>query len=720
MPVLDMDTYAGGLHAAQSWRVGRGDVVAARPWRGRPRNTSSALSTSTSSFHPRWPPVSPLTSSSPGDRREFPDRRTRRCATPPRRGRPARGSAAPSTPEQRSGLGEYHKQFAGVLVWVEHRPRTDDTSKISKTDKMLEEISSTVTERLDSRGYLTARLMDLYVGDWDRGPPQWFWERTGQKHDHLWRAIPHDRDWVFGNHDGILYYFVRQTSPWFVEYNPHYPDLVGLEATAWGLDRRLLQDLEYPVWDSTAHWLKSALTDSVIADAVAQLPPPERARYGGQLVAALRARRDALPQAARSFYGTVARQADVHTVAVPSIIEIKRWRDTMEIRARTRDGEAVTYYERRFDARATGEVRLYLAGGPDSIAVSGGGDHIMLRLIAEADGDVLVAHEEAGAGASHVYDAGHPMRIVAGDIPTNRSPYKEPTLPAGTPDAARDPVAFLLRDAPGQRCLPASVFTISSVAGVTVETGTDCERYGFRRIPWAVDNTVTAGYTFGPGGVIGTYIGAIRAIGGSPVWSLQLDGTSAEYVWFFGIGNATSDPLPSNDYRARRARFFAAPMVSLLPAPHLTVSISPEMRYWDTEQTPQYFDLTLPYGSGPFGVVDGKVSAVFDTRHDAYSDSSGVRLELSGRGVPSVWSATSAYGTVHAEAAGFVTISPLPLDPVIAMRVGGDKVWGSPPFQDLPTVGGSTTVRGYYDGRFSGDAAGLPANAASLLKLAQR
>jgi hypothetical protein len=328
----------------------------------------------------------------------------------------------------------------------------------------------------------------------------------------------------------------------------------------------------------------------------------------------------------------------------------------------------------------------------------------MLRLIAEADGDVLVAHEEAGAGATHVYDAGHPMRIVAGDIPTNRSPYKEPTLPAGTPDAARDPVAFLLRDA-GSRCLPASVFTISSVAGVTVETGTDCERYGFRRIPWAVDNTVTAGYTFGPGGVIGTYTGAIRAIGGSPVWSLQLDGTSAEYVWFFGIGNATSDPLPSNDYRARRARFFAAPMVSLLPAPHLTVSISPEMRYWDTEQTPQYFDLTLPYGSGPFGVVDGKVSAVFDTRHDAYSDSSGVRLELSGRGVPSVWSATSAYGTAHAEAAGFVTISPLPLDPVIAMRAGGDKVWGSPPFQDLPTVGGSTTVRGYYDGRFSGDAA---------------
>src|SRR5215469_6592604 len=388
-------------------------------------------------------------------------------------------------------LGDYRQQFAGLLVWVEHRPRTDDTSKVSKTDKMLKEVSSKVTDRVDSREYLTARLMDIYIGDWDRNSLQWFWSRTGEHHIHLWRAIPHDRDWAFANFDGFLYgFFFRPTSPWFVEYQPRYPNLAGLEATAWGLDRRVLQDLEYPAWDSTANWLKSVLTDSVIADAVAQLPLPEYARYGKQLETALRARRDKLPQVARSFYRTVAAEADVHTVAVPSIIEIRRWRDTVEIRARTRGSDTVTYYDRRFDAGSTGEIRLYLDGGPDSIAVSGAGDHITVRLIAGADGDVLAVHTETGAGATQVYDAGHRVRIVAGDAGTDHSPYKEPTLPAGTPQASKAPVAFLLRDA-GSWCQPATVFSISSVAGVTVETGRECSKYGFRRFPWAVDNTIT-------------------------------------------------------------------------------------------------------------------------------------------------------------------------------------------------------------------------------------
>jgi hypothetical protein len=615
-------------------------------------------------------------------------------------------------------LGEYRKQFAGLLVWVEHRPRDDDTSKIAKTPKMLKEISTKVTERLDSRGYLTARLMDLYVGDWDRGPLQWFWERTGDKHGHLWRAIPHDRDWAFANHEGFLYWNIRPTIPWFVTYRPQYPNLIGLEANVWGQDRRLLQDLECPVWDSTATWLKSALTDSVIDDAVAQLPGPERARYGHQLVVALRARRDALPWAAHSFCRTVAGQADVHTVAVLSIVEITRRRDTLEIRVGTRGDQSVTYYDRRFDAASTHEVRLFLDGGKDSVVVSGGGDHILLRLIAGADGDVLVDSRQPGAGGTNVYDAEHRVRVLTGDVSTDHAIYTPPKLPAGTPEADRVPVSFLLRDA-GSWCEPASVFAASSAAGVMVQTGLQCDEFGFRRIPWAVENTVTAGYAIGPGGVAGAYTGAVRGIGGSPIWSLHVEGTSAEYVWFYGLGNESGRPLPDEDYRARQARISVAPGISFEAAPQLTLTLAPELRYRDVEQSaPQYFSLVRPYGSGSFGVVDGAVSAVFDTRHESYSDSSGMRLEVSGRGVPAWWNAASPYGRAHAEAAAFTNIPHVPLDPIIDLRIGGDKVWGRAPFQDLATVGGLTTVSAYLPGRFSGQAAAY-GQAKLFLTLAQ-
>ena len=598
-------------------------------------------------------------------------------------------------------LGEYRKQFAGLLVWVEHRPRSDDTSKISKTEKMMQEISSKVSERLDSRGYLTARLMDMYVGDWDRGHLQWFFERTGEKHDHLWRAIPHDRDWAFANHDGILYYLVRQTTPWFVKYQAKYPKPIGLEANAWGQDRRLLQDLEEPVWDSTAQWLKAALTDAVIDNAVNQLPPPERARYGAQLVRELRARRDALPWLASSFFRTVAAQADVHTVTVPSVIDIHRSGDTVEIRARSRGDEAVTYYDRRFNTRTTREVRLYVDGGPDSIATSGSGNDMLVRVVANGDGDVIADQ----SNSIQVYDGGHRVRVLAGDPETNHALYVAPRLPAGTPEADRQPVSFLLRDA-GSWCIPTNPASFSSTAGFTLENGMDCQAYGFRRIPWAIDNVINVGFTFGPGGIVGDYTGSIRAVGGSPIYSFHVDGTSAEYTWYYGIGNGTGHPLSDDSYRARESRVTVAPSVGIEPISHLTLTIAPELRYRDAEQIlPAYFATTPhPYGSGKFGVVDGKFSAVYDTRGTTYADSSGFRLELSGRGVPSAWDATSAYGTAHAEVAGFALIPKTPL--TIDLRAGGDKLWGSlAPYQDLPHIGGTGTVRGFFPGRFTGNAA---------------
>jgi hypothetical protein len=597
-------------------------------------------------------------------------------------------------------LGEYRQRFAGLLVWVEHRPRTDDTAKVAKTENMLAAISSKVSERLDSRGYLTARLMDIYVGDWDRGHLQWFWERVGDKHDHLWRAIPHDRDWAFANHDGLLYNFLRPTTPWFVKYEPNYPNLIGLEANAWGQDRRLLQDLEAPVWDSTAAWLTSVLTDSVIDDAVRQLPPPERARYGARLTEALRKRRDKLPAVARSFFATVAAQADVHTVAVPSIVDIRRSGDTVEIRARSRGTSTGTYYDRRFVATSTREIRLYLDGGPDSIAVSGDRNGMLVRLIAGADGDVLV---DPIGDAIQVYDGGHPMRIATGQVATNHASYTQPTLPAGTPEADRQPVSFLLRDA-GSWCVPTNPMSLSSASGFRFESGLECQAYGFRRIPWAIDNAISVGFMFGPGGIVGSYTGSVRAVDGSPIWSFHVDGASAEYTWFYGVGNETTRPRPDDDFRSREARVTVSPSVAIQPVPQLTLTIAPEMRYRRAEQTlPSYFAETHPYGSGSFGVVDGRVSMVLDTRDVGSSAASGLRFELSGRGVPGAWDAVQAYGTGHAEIAGYLAtpLAPLALD----LRAGGDKVWGIAPYQDLASIGGSSTVRGFFPGRFSGDAA---------------
>src|SRR2546428_2281196 len=46
----------------------------------------------------------------------------------------------------------------------------------------------------------------------------------------------------------------------------------------------------------------------------------------------------------------------------------------------------------------------------------------------------------------------------------------------------------------------------------------------------------------------------------------------------------------------------------------------------------------------------------------------------------------------------------MPLQPTLAVRGAGKKVWGTYPLHEAGYVGGATTVRGFVEHRFAGDA----------------
>src|SRR5581483_10274419 len=292
-------------------------------------------------------------------------------------------------------LGKFQHEFAGMLAEVEGRPKTKDgeegfgdASKVVKTDKLMEQLNSkAASNRVDEHAYLTARLTDLYVGDWDRGPEQWRWARFGDKGERLWEPIPVDRDWAFVRSDGLIAYFARPHRPELVVFNSDYPTLFGLMFQQWDQDRRLLQDLERPAFDSTARWLQSVWTDSAIKDAVAHMPPPMQAKRGEFMVRSLERRRDKLPREADAYYRAMAWGADVHTSTEPAVVEITRSRDTVDLRIRAKDAEPVDpYFERQFVNGETHEIRVYLDGGPDSVVERGGNDGIKIRILAGANG----------------------------------------------------------------------------------------------------------------------------------------------------------------------------------------------------------------------------------------------------------------------------------------------------------------------------------------------
>ena len=74
---------------------------------------------------------------------------------------------------------------AGELGMIEERPAEGPDNEptvpgavdLANTRKLFEHLERSSRHRVDSRAFLAARLMDVFIGDWDRHQDQWRWAR---------------------------------------------------------------------------------------------------------------------------------------------------------------------------------------------------------------------------------------------------------------------------------------------------------------------------------------------------------------------------------------------------------------------------------------------------------------------------------------------------------------------------------------------------------------
>jgi hypothetical protein len=172
--------------------------------------------------------------------------------------------------------------------------------RVVDTDSLWAELRRAPDDRVHARAYLTARLMDVYMGDWDRHQGQLRWARVRRGGEASWIVIPRDRDYAFSHYGGVIPGLARRVDPKIVRFDTAYRDLHGLLVKSRKLDLRLLCAVPAAEWDSVAAELASALDDRAIAAAIHRMPREWIAR-SASLESTLRARRDRLPSAARRF-----------------------------------------------------------------------------------------------------------------------------------------------------------------------------------------------------------------------------------------------------------------------------------------------------------------------------------------------------------------------------------------------------------------------------------
>ena len=600
------------------------------------------------------------------------------------------------------GLGEFRADFAGLLGFLEERvggsgpaAHWHGASDIIDSDTLFARLDRSADDRVNARALLTARLFDVFIGDWDRHRDQWRWARFGDSLPRRWLPIPLDRDQAFVKYDGLLLGIARQSVPQLVNFGPGYADMVGQTWNGRDLDRRILPELEIDAWDSVSLALQRAFSDSVIVEAVHLLPPPHYALIGPALESWLRHRRDLLPEAARHYYHVLAGQVDVHGTAESDFATITREPDgSVSLALMRRSPDSTTYYLRRFSPGETRDLRLFLGKGDDTAVVRGEGSGITLRVLGEAGADWLV--DSARAGANRFYDVDAVSDRTSGRASKiDRRPYAPPASRDSNPPPPRDW---------GHRWQPATWASFGPDLGLFVGGVRTLTVFGFRKDPFASRHRFRLGFATGPTTFRADYRGEFRRENSRMYTEVDLRASGIDVIRFNGFGNEIAAPGSDEFYRVTQDQFSVAPSIALPLASRVTLGVGPTLKYVSTDNRPGRFLATLnPYGSGNFGELGAQATLRLDTRNRRTAATHGAEIELGGTVHPAWWDAREAFGDVHGEATAYLS-PPAPLDPTFSFRVGGRKLWGAYPFFESAFIGGPATVRLGRENRFAGDA----------------
>jgi hypothetical protein len=607
-------------------------------------------------------------------------------------------------------LGEFRAEFSGMLGTIEERPEDiadnggpfPPYARVIGTVRLLERLEESAEDRADARTYLTARLLDMILGDWDRHEDQWRWGELDRDGIRLWVPIPRDRDYAFVDYDGLALDVARRIVRNIVEYTPGIRNVPGLTLNARGLDRRILAGLDRPAWDSTVALVRTRLTDAVIDSAMQRLPPEHRGRTT-EIASSLRGRRDDLHHAADEFYRLLSTEVDVRATDERDLALVDRTGDgTVTVRLYDADREGQVqgdaYFHRSFTSAETREIRLYLQGGADRAIVRGEvPTSIMIRVVGGGGDDVMADSSvvRRGAPKAAFYDGRGEnvfVRGVATAIEDDDHTPPEPTTGLSG-ETYQD---F------GSRKGIDPVVGYNGIDGPIVGARRTFTRFGFWKEPYA--------YSLSGGGEIGLRSGGValeveadvRNTGSPGGYSLLLRGSQLESMRFYGFGNETPVEQPSDFYKLRQSQLFGWAAVRYGLPRGGRVSFGPTVKYTEPDVEPGTpFARENVYG-GSFGQVGGQAEAELDLRDSKAYPRMGARFTLGASAYPNLWD-SEGFAMGQAAASGYWTPSWRGA-PTLAVRGGGQKVWGEYPIHEAAFLGGSRSVRGYPSERFAGDA----------------
>ena len=614
-----------------------------------------------------------------------------------------------------SRLGEFREEFAGLLGFIEERPDEGPdgepgfagSTRVVSSERLFERLEEDPDNRVDAEDFLRARLMDTFVGDWDRHPDQWRWAGFEDGDLLVFRPVPRDRDWALTRLDGlILRWFPNiapSIAPHLVGFEEEYPSALAITWSGRALDRQFLTGLDWSAWEAIASDLQRRLSDTVIQDAVGRLPPTYYERVGDFMTRALTQRRDRLVDQAREFYDLLARNVDVfgtdeEEYALVEWLEgdrvrVRLWEKNSEEEPR---GEAL--YDRTFLGTDTDDVRIYLLGEQDRATVRGDASgSVTIHIVGGGRADILI-DETSGSGRVHFHDdRGNNEFTTARNTSVHAYDYEAPDVVESYGAPPRDW---------GHVWSYFPLFEFGGRKGVYVEMGAARQSFGFRQFPYES----SVGFRSGIG--TATLLPLLEIRRDFPVGRLKGEARAryqgADRYRFFGFGNETTRPDTDalDFYEVDRQALTFESELQWMPGDDLTLTGGALFEldlHSQSRNEGRLIEQESPYGFSDLFQFGLETGIEWDTRDHNWFPTSGARVGIEATYFPE-WSELRSNYTTLAGSMQIFLQAPMPMSPVLALEVGGKKVWGDYPYLSAAYLGGAETFRGAPDDRYAGDA----------------
>jgi hypothetical protein len=615
-------------------------------------------------------------------------------------------------------LLQYKNDFGNGLYLFEER-EPEGIKKTYSSAKVVEQLEKDNDNSIDQKEVLKARLLDMYLMDFDRHEDQWRWGSRPTRDGKKFYPIPRDRDQAFFTNDGLIPSLISK--PWlqpkFQGFRAKAKNINTFNFNARYFDRNFLNEPDAKDWQAAIDRFIPEMTDSVIKLAMQQQPNEIQNQHAVSIASILKARRQWFQQDAMKYYRFLSSTIDVAGSNKRELFDLE-WKDDGTINLRVfkinKEGKrSDKQFERTINPSETKEIRLYGLNGDDVFQLHGTGlARTRIRIIGGNGKDSLLT-EKKNLPANKVkwYD-----NSSEGNVKLGEGRYKNMFSKYTAVNE------FNRRNFRYNILMPLVSAAYNPDDGIYLGAGIKSIRQGFRKNPFKITQQFLASYAIATGAYNFKYeLEAIDLIKIPFTDSKKLDlqlfanfKAPDNIQNFFGFGNETEFPNEGKQtisyYRSRFDLVELAALVRSKPLPSVSLLTGPVFQHYsiDKEKNLGKFITEPASGLNQEDLYDQKtylgwqIQAIIDNRNNKHIPSRGIYWNSLVRWVNGQSSKAYSFAQYKTDLSFYTSFNSR-ANFVIAVRIGAGANSGRYEFFQAQNLGGTENLRGFRKFRFAGD-----------------